>query len=69
MLKKDFFQLDDVAKRLVRAEVSNILRRATISPKNMGSNVFEFLYFAPEGSGQEYTFSGQRQLCPCHEQT
>jgi hypothetical protein len=35
--------LDDDAKRLVRAEVSSILRRAKIPPKNIDSNVFKAL--------------------------
>ena len=37
------FPLDDDAKRLVRAEVSSILRRAKIPPKNIDSNVFKAL--------------------------
>jgi hypothetical protein len=42
-VEEGFFPLDDDAKRLVRAEVSSILRRAKIPPKNIDSNVFKAL--------------------------
>jgi hypothetical protein len=41
--ERRYFSLDDDAKRLVRAEVSSILRRAKIPPKNIDSNVFKAL--------------------------
>ncbi len=42
-VEEGIFQLDDDDKRLVRAEVSSILRRAKLPPKNMDSNVFKAL--------------------------
>ena len=42
-VEEGIFPLDDDAKRLVRAEVSSILRRAKIPPKNIDSNVFKAL--------------------------
>jgi hypothetical protein len=41
--KEGIFPLDNDAKRFVRAEVSSILRRAIIPPKNIDSNVFKAL--------------------------
>jgi hypothetical protein len=40
-VEEGIFPPDDDAKRLVRAEVSSILRRAKIPPKNIDSNVFK----------------------------
>jgi hypothetical protein len=40
-VEEGIFPLDDDAKRLVRPEVSSILRRAKIPPKNIDSNVFK----------------------------
>ncbi len=42
-VEEGIFQLDDDDKRLVRAEVSSILRCAKLPPKNMDSNVFKAL--------------------------
>ena len=42
-VEEEIFPLDDDAKRLLRAEVSSILRRAKIPPKNIDSNVFKAL--------------------------
>ena len=42
-VEEGIFPLDDNAKPLVRAEVSSILRRAKIPPKNIDSNVFKAL--------------------------
>ncbi len=42
-VEEGIFQLDDDDKRLVRAEVSSVLRRAKLPPKNMDSNVFKAL--------------------------
>ena len=42
-VEEGIFLLDDDAKRLVRAEVSSILRSAEIPPKNIDSNVLKAL--------------------------
>ena len=42
-VEEGIFLLDDDAKRLVRAEVSSILRSAKIPPKNIDSNVLKAL--------------------------
>ncbi len=65
-VEEGIFQLDDDDKRLVRAEVSSILRRAKL-PKTW-IQMFSKLTCSEERPGKDYSFSGQRQLRCCHGQ-